>query len=36
VLRAGGPVTAAGPLPWMLLSGPALVNAAGRGLAHAD
>jgi hypothetical protein len=30
VLRPGGPVTAAGPLPWMLLSGPALVNAARR------
>jgi Cache domain len=30
VLRPAGPVTAAGPLPWMLLSGPALVNAAGR------
>ncbi len=27
VLRPAGPVTAAGPLPWMLLSGPALVNA---------
>jgi len=36
VLRPAGPVAAAGPLPWVLLSGPALVNAAGRGLAHAD
>jgi hypothetical protein len=30
VLRPAGPVTATGPLPWMLLSGPPLVNAAGR------
>jgi len=30
VLRPAGPVTAAGPLPWKLLSGPGLANAAGR------
>jgi len=30
ILRPAGAVTAAGPLPWKLLSGPALVNAAGR------
>lgn len=30
VLRPAGPATTAGPLRWMLLSGPALVNAAAR------
>ena len=30
VLRPAGPVTAAGPLSWKLLSGPGLANAAGR------
>jgi hypothetical protein len=29
VLRPAGPVTAAGPLPWMLLSGPALPAPPG-------